>query len=211
LPDDQYRIEPLLVATEPQEFTQTRGDLRMTVVSFSAEAMQLADVIAHLEGESGINFAIDIAGHADIKVDGQWQNRPLAEVLDQLAEDYNFGWTIHHNVVILHEEESRGDPRHLMVKVYPVRDLIASRQALQRQLTNPWTQVPAHRIQSGMSGMGCGFSSKYGAMSGWLGFPYQQYDPNQPDFGDLIHTLTTSIRPESWEKLGGNGSGMAAK
>jgi len=205
LPNDRYEVQPIMASVDQLQYEQTWEELRSARISVRAEEMPLEALIEHLAIDTGINFVVDRESIADMAkldsllIDDEWTNMPLDQVLRQILKQYQLTWYITDNVVVITSPE-QAENTDLRIKVYPLRDLVPPGPlfGLQR---NPWNQqIPP---QTGMGGMGCGFSPKYHSIHAGT------WDPNAfpfPDYDEIIQTVTTTVAPEAWEELGGPGT-----
>lgn len=213
MPNEQYDVTPRLLAADPEEHARTREAVRSRTVTLKADELPLEAVIEHLVNETGLNIVLDSSIDqrplgTDIRraphlqeilegrrhLTGNWQDRPLEQILNHLSLNHEFPWTIEGNVVRIADTVMRRPYRSpLLVKVYPIRDLRSDRD---RPPVNPWNQERIQFLESGTW-----YNPRYP-----VSWPPSVWHDGMDPYHLLADCIEATIRTESWESLGGPGT-----
>jgi len=219
MPNDQYEVTPRLLVADPEEHARTRAAVRSRTVTLKADELPLEAVIEHLANETGLNIVLDSSIDrrplgTDIRraphlqkilegrrqITGNWQDRPLEQILDHLTLNHELPWTIEGNVVriadMIERPLYRPPPSPLLVKVYPIGDLGSHRD---RPPVNPWNHERMQFLEA--ETWGVYISSRYP-----ITWPPSDWHSAMDPYDHLVDCIETTIRTESWESLGGPGT-----
>jgi len=134
------------------------------------------------------------------EITGNWQDRPLEQILDYLSLNHDLPWTIEGNVVriadMIERRLHRPPPSPLLVKVYPIADLGSHRD---RPPVNPWNHEHMQFLEA--ETWRVYISSRYP-----ITWPPSDWHSAMDPYDHLVDCIETTIRTESWESLGGPGT-----
>ncbi|MEX0793026.1 MAG: hypothetical protein WD045_07815 [Pirellulaceae bacterium] len=188
--DRENPLDPITLESHLGDFHTVVQRIRETTVDLPNEQYPLEKLGEELSKVTGLTIwidtrALDDVGLAtDTATQGPWQQVSVERVLDDLKQ-LDLDWmAIEGIVIITTPEEAESE---LLVRVYPVADLIAAEVQASQTGFNPWHTDSAKAKKA------------TGDPTGVLSGSYAGYDP-------LIEMLTTTVVPESWEELGGPGT-----
>ncbi|UUO05489.1 hypothetical protein M4951_19170 [Blastopirellula sp. J2-11] len=185
LPSDAY--DPTPMDAVPHVDAAALPKLRASLDHVGAAKLvdtpliEVAAYLSHLTGSRVLinNRAMEDAGISlELPVTCDFEKASTRVILDTLSQEHELGYVLENESILITTPENAES--HMVVKVYPVRDLIDSRRDLDHR-----------RIL--VLGHGLGGGGYY-------------FDADQPDFDSLIDAICGSIEPNSWDIWGGPAS-----
>lgn len=197
-PGEKYSTASRSVFPDEDRAEKVEAQLKSTQIPIDFIETPLQEVVEYLShvGHVPIHVARgsldEIGMSVDQPISLTLNKVSLKEALDVITKQYDLSWYIVGEMIIIttHEEAES----ELEIRVYPVRDIVWHGL----NITDPETRT---------------FLQEH-TMTLWDRFPTPLGNrsektpelPRMPDYDDLLETITSTVEPESWEKLGGPGS-----
>lgn len=189
--DREDPLEPIVLESHIGDFETVIQKIRETEVNLADEQYPLEKLREELSKATGLAIWFDTRAFDDVglttdaAVKGPWKQVSVERVFDDLDKQLDLDWLVIEGIVMITTPEEAES--ELMVRIYPVADLIAAEVKDSQTGFNPWHTDSAKAKQA------------TGEPTGVLRGSYAGYD-------SLIETVTTTVVPESWEELGGPGT-----
>ncbi|PQO26695.1 hypothetical protein C5Y96_19615 [Blastopirellula marina] len=198
LSSDSYATQALSAFPPDEQTADVEAKLNSVKITVDFIDLPLEDVTAFLAKTSEVPILLDKETLAEIgiatdqPINVTAKDLTLRQTLNILSQQHELSWYVIGGMIIVtsHEEAER----ELEIRLYPVRDLVwhglsVSDPKLRTQL---W-EVTRSASQENDHPLG-----RTNLNSNVL--------PEMPDYDNLTKSITSSVRPEWWEELGGPGS-----
>lgn len=192
------RFDPLWVTVDPEASERVLSQLKEMKIDLTFDETPLSEISRRLHEATQLNFALEMRElddhglRANSVVSGDWKEATPERILHDITHPLDLTWRLDDNVVVISTREMA--EQELMVRVYPVHDLIAE------TLESPAERLNAWHIDADWAGR----SPTQDAAKLVSSADYQRRV-----YRELQEVLKGGVRPESWEDLGAAGTSAA--
>jgi len=173
--------------------------------SFECTEKPLSDFVDYIRHKHRISVMVDSGTIKDAGIDSNKPisvcipNIPLQDALDLILNNLKLTWTIRSNTLLITTQET--EESHLFTKCYDVADLRVEAPHRPYNTANLPTSFASQATDSDAYAR---VLDSLGAVAIQSGLKLPQ-DGSNADFDSFIDMITSTIRPTTWDAVGGQG------